>query len=226
MNAIILAAGMGTRLAETIPKPLIPLKGEETIIDHQIRNLTQYMSIDDIFVVVGYKKEIIMEKYPELTYIYNKAYAQTNTAKSLLMAIKKIEKDVIWLNGDVVFDGKVLLDLVGANDSAVLVQPKECGEEEIKYSLDDPGFIKEISKEVRDPVGEAVGINKIQVKDIPSFIRHLEAVGDKDYFEEAMENMITENKTRFLPVDINGHFCVEVDFPEDLDMAKKYINAL
>ncbi|MCK4852045.1 MAG: phosphocholine cytidylyltransferase family protein [Candidatus Omnitrophica bacterium] len=220
MKVVILAAGMGTRLARTLPKPLISLKDEETILDYQIRNITRYVSIQDIYVVVGYKKELLMEKYPELLYVYNNGYAQTNTGRSLLLALRKIEEDTIWLNGDIFFEDRVLEKLMGSRTSAVLVQKKECGEEEVKYTVDRKGFVREISKNVRNSPGESVGINLIKKKDIPGFVRHLEKTGPRDYFEKAMERMIRLDKVRVRPVDIGDLFCVEIDFPEDLERVR------
>jgi choline kinase len=43
-----------------------------------------------INLVVGFKKDLIMESFPNLTYVYNQYFDQTNTAKSLLKAIKKL----------------------------------------------------------------------------------------------------------------------------------------
>ena len=58
MRAIILAAGMGTRLRPitlTTPKSLIEI-GEETLIERQIRFLKE-KGIDDVIVVTGYLAE-------------------------------------------------------------------------------------------------------------------------------------------------------------------------
>ncbi|MGB3057127.1 MAG: phosphocholine cytidylyltransferase family protein, partial [Candidatus Omnitrophota bacterium] len=194
MKAVILAAGMGMRLEDTVPKPMISLEGGETILDFQIKKLTKYISVHDIFVVVGYKKELLMEKHPELAYVYNHQYTKTNTAKSLLLALQKIKEDTIWLNGDVFFDEEVLAKLTDAKNTTILVQNKKCGEEEIKYNVDGKGFVKEISKSVTGGLGEAVGINLIKEKDLPAFVEHLKAVGPQDYFEKAVENMIKKDK--------------------------------
>ena len=96
MEAVILAAGMGTRLGSLIPKPLTSIQNEKTIMDLQIEKLSMQYGIHNIFLVVGYKKEIIMEKFPDSLFVYNNAYARTNTAKSLLTALTKINDDVLW----------------------------------------------------------------------------------------------------------------------------------
>ena len=70
-------------------------------MEMQVNNLDDTFDLDDINVVVGFKKDLIMERFPELTYIYNPFFDQTNTSKSLLKALRKNrDKSVLWLNGD------------------------------------------------------------------------------------------------------------------------------
>ncbi len=220
---VILAAGMSTRLGSLIPKPLVSLKDEKTILDYQIENIIKYTSFDNIYIVTGYKKEIIMERYPDLIYVYNQAYAHTNTSKSILIALRKIRHDTIWLNGDIYFDDKVLEKLINLECSSILVDNKNCGEEEVKYTLDKDGFVIEISKEISNPLGEALGINLIKEKDIDTFIKHLEAVEAHDYFERAIEDMIKTDKVKIKAVNIGNLYCKEIDFEKDLKEVREYL---
>lgn len=223
MKAIILAAGMGTRLGRQIPKPLTILNNKRSILDFAVEKISKHLSMDDIFVVVGYKKEMIMEKYPDLNFIHNENYKKTNTSKSLLKALKKINEDVLFLNGDIFFDEEVVLRLITNSNSCVLVDNKKCSEEEVKYTTDKNGHIKEISKEISKAKGEALGINFIKKEDIEIFIDHLNLVEDQDYFEKAIENMIIKDKIKILPIDSSDLFCHEIDFIEDLDFVKNYL---
>ncbi|MFA6391502.1 MAG: phosphocholine cytidylyltransferase family protein [Patescibacteria group bacterium] len=224
MKAVILAAGMGTRFGTLIPKPLTSLKNEMTILDAQISKLSKIDGLDNIFIVVGYKKEIIMEAHPEGIFVYNDAYAHTNTAKSLLIALEKMNDDVIWLNGDVYFDSAVLDLLKVSQDSACLVDTKKCADEEIKYTLSDIGFIRELSKEVKNGEGEAVGINMVKQKDLKLFMEELRKVGQKDYFEKALENLTLSDKLKLKAINIENNYCKEIDFEEDLLDVQKHIN--
>ncbi|MDG2350242.1 MAG: NTP transferase domain-containing protein [Flavobacteriaceae bacterium] len=125
MKIIILAAGIGSRLGNPFPKPLTPLKNGKSIMKMQVENMTSRYDVDDINVVVGFKKDLIMERFPELTYVYNPFFDQTNTSKSLLRALKKYkDKSVLWINGDVVFDKHIfdkLQPLITAKISFVAV---------------------------------------------------------------------------------------------------------
>ena len=222
MEAVILAAGMGTRLGSLIPKPLTSIQDEKTIMDLQIDKLSKQKEIHNIFLVVGYKKEIIMEKFPELLFVYNSAYARTNTAKSLMKALNKVDDDVIWMNGDVYFDEEILNLMIASTESACLVNRSECNSEEIKYDLTPEGYIKNISKTVKASEGEALGINLIRKNDLDIFRSELNKVGDTDYFEKALENLTVEGKIKLKPVDVGDLFCREIDFEQDLLEVQKY----
>jgi choline kinase len=96
------------------------------------------------------------------------------------------------------------------NNSAV-------GEEEVKYNLDENGFIKNISKKVKHALGEAVGINFIGSNDIGAFISRLEECENSDYFERGLELAIEKDKIKVLPHDVSSMRCMEIDFREDLE---------
>ncbi|MFC1882016.1 NTP transferase domain-containing protein [Thermodesulfobacteriota bacterium] len=222
MEAVILAAGMGTRLGSLIPKPLTSIQNEKTIMDLQIEKLSLQKEIQNIFLVVGYKKEIIMEKFPDSLFAYNSAYARTNTAKSLLTALTKINDDVLWMNGDVYFDEEILDLMLESSESACLVNKSECNSEEIKYNLTPEGYIKNISKSVDPSQGEALGINLIRKKDLEIFRSELNTVADTDYFEKALENLTVAGKIKLKPLDVGSWFCREIDFEQDLLAVQKY----
>ncbi len=219
MRAIILAAGIGSRLGNPRPKPLTLLSNGEMIMERQVKFLQKVISMDDILVVIGFKKDLIMEEFPDLTYVFNNVYDRTNTSKSLLRALKKVgDNDVIWINGDVVFDPEVLTLLVQAETSCMAINTASVGDEEVKYTISEDGSIKEVSKIVENALGESVGVNKIIARDIPLFIEMLERCDDNDYFERGLEFAI-ESGLKIYPVDVSDLLCIEVDFTEDLEKA-------
>ena len=56
MQAVILAAGMGTRLGRPWPKPLTPLADGRTIMGQQMDNLQRVFGADlRVMTVVGFK---------------------------------------------------------------------------------------------------------------------------------------------------------------------------
>ena len=226
MKIIILAAGIGSRLGNPFPKPLTKLKNNKSIMQMMTENVSSLYSLDLVNLVVGFKKDLIMESFPNLTYIYNQYFDQTNTAKSLLKAIKK-NKDhsILWMNGDIVFDKNILLKLkeyIDKDVSFVAVNTSKVAEEEVKYTLKD-NYINELSKTAENGLGEAVGINFISSEYIDSFIKRLEECDDNDYFERALEVAIEKDGFKIKTVDISEFNCIEIDFEEDLKNANNLI---
>jgi choline kinase len=229
IQVVILAAGMGTRLGKPWPKPLTPLADGRSILQQQIENVrSAFGDAVRITIVVGFKLEMILEAHPDVSYVYNEAYDQTNTSKSLLKALRvSHESGVLWLNGDVVFDKRVLERIsqrIKDEKSFVCVNTSAVGEEEVKYTVDANGSIKALSKKVENAMGEAVGINFISNRDKASVIEELTNCADNDYFERGLELAIEKNGIKIEPVDISDLFAVEVDFQADLDRANSSIN--
>ena len=201
LQTVILAAGMGSRLGRGLPKPLTELSDGRSIMQQQHDNIrAAFGSSARITTVVGYRAETIVEAFPDVDYVYNDQYDQTNTSKSLLRALMKTGRNsVLWMNGDVVFDPRVLgraIDLIERDQSFVSVNTSKVSDEEVKYTITREGFIKELSKTVVDGIGEAVGINFISSADKKAFVRQLTRVDDQDYFERGLELAIAEDGVR------------------------------
>jgi CDP-glycerol glycerophosphotransferase len=225
VNVVILAAGLGTRLGRPHPKPLTPLVDGRTIMRQQLDHLRATFGPEArITIVVGFKMDLIMEAAAaDASFVYNEVFDQTNTAKSLLKALRLAPPGpVLWLNGDVVFVDGLLESLaaqIRAGSTFVAVNTASVADEEIKYTLDGDGYIKELSKQVVDGLGEAVGINMVSAADRPILIDHLDRAADTDYFERGLETAIAEAGLRVFALDISDYGCVEVDFDADLDRA-------
>jgi choline kinase len=225
---VILAAGMGSRLGRSLPKPLTELADGRTIMGQQFDNIhNAFGKKANVSIVVGYKLEHIIEAFPDASFVYNEQYDETNTSKSLLRALRA-SKDggVLWMNGDVVFDPEALVraaSMVAREQSFVSVNTAKVSDEEVKYTVDAEGFIDKLSKTVTGGLGEAVGINFVSRNDKAALIRHLQRVGDQDYFERGIELAIEQDKLRFEPVDISDLYAVEIDFAEDLERANLFV---
>ena len=225
---VILAAGLGSRLGRSLPKALTELSDGRTIMQQQFDNIRSAFGPDArITVVVGYKFEHIVEAFPTASFVYNEQYDQTNTSKSLMRALQaSAPGGVLWMNGDVVFDPTALeraAKLVARDQSFVSVNTAKVSDEEVKYTTDANGHIKELSKTVVGGLGEAVGINYIARDDKAVLLRQLKRVGDQDYFERGIELAIEQDGVRIEPVDISDLYAVEIDFAEDLERANLFV---
>ncbi|MDM7831763.1 phosphocholine cytidylyltransferase family protein [Cellulomonas edaphi] len=223
----ILAAGMGTRLGRPFPKPLTPLRDGHTIMDQQVAKIRGAFADVQLYTVVGFKLEMILEAHPRSLFVYNEEFDRTNTSKSLLRVLRASgDGGLLWMNGDVVFDPAILERLkpyLEREQSLISVNTAAVAEEEVKYTVDADGNIDQLSKQVVDALGEAVGINYVAAQDKAALIARLDEVGDQDYFERGIEVAIQQDGLKFVPVDISDLWAVEVDFDEDLERANEHV---
>lgn len=221
LKAVILAAGAGTRIGNQLPKCLMELPSGKTIIGNQI-DILKENGIREIVVVVGFKKDIIMEKYSDVVYKYNPFYHMTNTSKSLMMALQSIDVgDTLWLNGDVFLESAVIDIVLSEKGNVIAVNKAKCDDEEVKYKTGGDGRIVEISKSIEHAEGESVGVNKIIAESFNPFMESLSQCKDSDYFERGIEICISKGMD-FFPVDISKCKCIEIDFQEDFEKVKEF----
>jgi choline kinase len=103
------------------------------------------------------------------------------------------------------------------------VNTAKVSDEEVKYTTDAEGYIRELSKTVKGGLGEAVGINYISRDDKAMLLRHLKRVDDQDYFERGLELAIAQERMLVEPLDISDLYAVEIDFAEDLERANLFV---
>ena len=236
MKAIILAAGIGSRispLTDNCPKSLLKIY-DKTILEMMISHI-QDCHINDIIFVTGYLEEQIKEyvniNFPDLKayFVTNEKYAETNTGFSLLLAKDFVENsDFIKFDADVVFDKEILKKLIEYPYENALCIDKNIhlDAEEIKVIIDDKNKILKASKTV-DPqkaIGESIGIEKIGKNTAKLLFQELkEVMKDKknhqEYYEVAYERLIEKGES-FHALDITGLVWVEIDTKEDFELAK------
>jgi len=116
MDAVILAAGEGTRLRPLTvvrPKPMIPVAGKP-ILEWSIESVSEFF--DHVFVVVGYKKEKIISyfgrqfKNSKIEYIEQKE--QLGTANAIRLAEKYISGDFLVMNGDLIVSKNLIKNFI------------------------------------------------------------------------------------------------------------------
>ena len=119
MNSLILAAGLGSRLhsyTKDKPKALVQVNNQP-LLGHQIRHCLE-SSIDHIFIVTGYKHELIasfVQQFPQdrITLIHNNHFDSTNSAFSWLLASPYlVSQPYIHLNCDIIFSPPLLSNLI------------------------------------------------------------------------------------------------------------------
>ena len=128
MKAIILAAGMGTRLRPitmSIPKCLVPVNSRP-ILEHQLEALL-LAGIQDVILVVGHLAELLSDKYGtsyggmNIHYVQNHLYETTNNIYSLWLAKQHLDSQVLLLEGDLVFEPELLQRLTQTPEPDVAI---------------------------------------------------------------------------------------------------------
>jgi choline kinase len=167
---MVLAAGAGRRLrpdTDSLPKTLLPVDGEVTILDIALRNLAA-VGLRDVVVVVGYAADAVRDRAGRLegehgvrlTLVDNARAEDWNNAYSLWLARAHFAAGVLLVNGDTVHPVGVEKTLLAAAQGPVAGRRpdiilavdaiKRLAEEEMKVVIDADGMITRITK-IIDP---------------------------------------------------------------------------
>lgn len=189
MKAIILAAGVGRRLAKyskSKPKCLLEIGGR-SILQRQIDTFHR-LGIHNIVVVTGYAHDKIDVK--GVRYYVNKDYANTNMVYSLFCADNEISGDVIISYGDILFEDDVLRTLLNTPTREVQVVVDILWEEyyQARYErpyaeaesliMDAEGRILEVGRRhapLPDIQGQYVGLIKLSNAGCQAFVKMYES---------------------------------------------------
>lgn len=230
MRAILMAAGVGSRLGQSVnqPKCTLDVNGEP-LIRHTVRMLKA--NNIDVAIVVGYKKEMVMDALEGLnvTYFYNPFYKVTNSMGSLWFAKDFIDakKQLILGNADVYWNQDILDMLVSDNRDAVMLSDAsrvDCGDYFFQIEQDRiVQYGKHLTRENRD--SEYVGLAKLNASFLPGFKKRLEQCVENEIYNMWWENVLYQYSKQ-IPVyalDVSGHFWGEVDYMNDYDRILNYV---
>jgi choline kinase len=236
---LIMAAGASRRLrpeTDHMPKALLPVDGESTILDLGLRNLAA-VGIPDVVVLVGYSAAAVVERVPELErrhgvaleLVYNTRAEEWNNAYSLWLARDHFGRGALLVNGDTVHPASVERALLAARDGAcdlilALDDVKKLADEEMKVILGPDGRLNRISKQLDpgDADGEYIGASLIEPRAAAPLADALESTWRRDpglYYEDGYQEFADRGgvvaAARIGVVD-----WVEVDDHRDLRLAR------
>jgi choline kinase len=238
MIGMVLAAGAGRRLrpyTDTLPKALVPVDGETTILDIALRNLAE-VELTDVTVVVGYAADAIEARRTTfektygvtLTLVHNDRAEEWNNAYSLWLARDHFAQGALLVNGDTVHPVSVERTLLAARGPGVLLAVdnlKKLADEEMKTTFDDAGQLTRITK-LMDPAqayGEYIGATLIEPHAAAGLADALEATWRRDpnlYYEDGYQEYADRGgEVRAAPIgEVDW---VEVDNHDDLARARE-----
>ncbi|MFG2497500.1 sugar phosphate nucleotidyltransferase [Streptomyces sp. NPDC048441] len=235
MIGLVLAAGAGRRLrpyTDTLPKALVPVDGDTTILDLTLGNFAE-IGLTEVAIIVGYKKEAVYdrkaaleEKYGlKLTLIDNDKAEEWNNAYSLWCGRDAIKHTVILANGDTVHPvsvEKTLLAARGEGKKIILALDtvKNLADEEMKVIVDPAKGVQKITK-LMDPAtatGEYIGVTLIEGDAAEELADALKTTFERDpdlYYEDGYQELV--NRGFKIDVEPIGDIkWVEIDNHDDL----------
>jgi len=123
MKAVIFNSGLGNRMGDFTQhnhKSMAQLKDGETIFHRQLRLLSAE-GITDFIVTTGPFEEQLKAQaadFPHLnfTFVRNDIYDKTNYIYSMYLAREHMNDDLLFLHGDLVFNRKLLHDVLASED--------------------------------------------------------------------------------------------------------------
>lgn len=231
MKALILAAGLGSRLApltDNCPKSLVKVNGKSILIK-QIENLYKN-NINDITIISGYKAEILDEvvkaKYPEIKIINSKDYAITNNMYSAYLGRNEVEgSEFLMMNADVFYDASVIKSLLEfKGENAIVTDIGNYLEESMKV-VEKKGRLIEISKQItkEEALGASIDVYKFSAEaGKVFFIKCKEYIEDKCelrlWSEVALNDILQTIEFKACPLE--GRW-MEIDNHDDLAAAER-----
>ena len=237
MLGMVLAAGAGRRLrpyTDTLPKALVPVDDETTIIDLTLSNFSK-VGLKDVAVIVGYKSEAVEDRKKDLEsrhgvnveLIFNDKAEEWNNAYSLWCARDLFSQGFLLANGDTVHPVGVQETLLINRGPAILLAVdtvKKLAEEEMKLTIDCAGNLAKITK-LMDPqsaFGEYIGLTLVEPEAAEKLTSALETTWKLNpdlYYEDGYQEYVDRGGVINLQ-PIGEVSWVEVDNHDDLAKAR------
>jgi choline kinase len=237
MIGLVLAAGAGRRLrpyTDTLPKALVPVDGDTTIMDISLRNLAA-AGLTDVTIVVGYcagavadRQAAFEEKYGvTISLVHNDKAEEWNNAYSLWLARDHFARGALMVNGDTVHPVSVERTLLADRGPSILLaidNLKKLADEEMKTVFNGDGQLTKITKlmEPADAFGEYIGANIIEASAAADLADALRTTWERDpnlYYEDGFQEFANRGG-EVRAATIGQVDWVEVDNHDDLAKAR------
>lgn len=231
-TAVILAAGMGTRLRSIIgesPKGCLSIENE-ALLQRSIRLLIK-AGIKKLIVVKGFQGDLLEEcvrsEFPNAIFVENDLFDSTGSMHSLYLAKDEVDDDFLLLESDLLYEYRALpLIIEHKYDTSVLVSGRTDAGDEV-YVYGETDRIQKISKELNNQMeilGELVGIVKLSLKSYQEMIVQYKShpqFPTLHHYEEIISELSEQQKINALK--ITDLVWTEIDDPEHFDRARRLV---
>jgi len=237
-DVVILAAGVGSRLrpiTDAVPKCLVPVNGRsilarllDQLCDTKLRDFPGIK----IYVVAGYlshQVQVLAEQYGSaVNVIINETYVTTNNMYSFFLAFPHLNphSDLILVNGDCVYDPRILPMVFSAPGSVIAVDSSVYYEESMKVAVVGD-VVRGISKKLPPAPGIHTSIDLYKFSgdvksELLSIVHQFVTSGNlTQWTEVAINELVYREHVQVKTCDIAGASWVEIDTLEDLAQASK-----
>lgn len=230
-TALLLAAGTGSRLApltDKTPKCLVQV--DKISILERLLDALRFHNFKRLVIVVGHQADSIRnflgtQAYGiDITYITSPVYKTTNNIYSLWLARKEIDEPFLLIESDLVFDPKMLKDMLQPDRIAVSkLQPWMNG---TTVTISNQQTVKAFQNDVQksdDKHYKTVNIYSLSVQTWQQVCKRLDHQISKNmvngYYETVFADMVTEDCLSFAPVFFDANRWYEIDTLTDLRAA-------
>lgn len=237
MKAIIMAAGIGSRLKKQLgnqPKCCTQV-GEEILIERMLRLLAD-KGIRDVALVLGYQSEVVISRLRGKTaarFYINPFFNVTNSIASLWFAREELDgqDDVMILNGDLFFEPSLVDRVVDAHGEVVMfADPRRVQDADYRFGYEN-GLLKRYGKNlpVGETTGEYIGIARLRRPFVGAFRAGLEVLIAAQqhtlWWEDVLYNLCATQRPIHV-AEIDDSFWAEVDYIEDFERIQAYLQNL
>lgn len=231
-NIIILGAGQGRRLSpltDDKPKCLVSVQGQR-IIEWQLRAIA-CCGLSDVTIVTGYAADQVDTAVAlsgtqlRVKTLYNPFHSLADNIASCWVARDLFASDTVLINGDTLFDPRILTKVLQENacDIAVTIDRKGNYDADDMKVQTDGARLRRIGKTLTGQIdGESIGMLRFRRGGGALFRRALDralrAPGwHKLWYLSVIDSLAGEGGAGV--IDIAGLPWAEVDFPHDLPIA-------
>jgi len=221
MQAVILVAGKSTRtypLTLTKPKPLLRINNE-AIIEHNINILRNL--VDDIILVVGFKKDLIKDfiskKFPKLNVVYVEQDEQLGTGHAVLILEEMIRGKFLLMLGDNVYSEEDIRGIVKHKYSILIKKVKK--PENFGVILEKDGILKGIVEKPKEFISDLISCGLFSLDE--EIFPLLKEVKKSDREEIELTDALEELTSKESIYCVRSKKCFQISFPWDLLEADK-----
>lgn len=234
MKVLIMAAGVGSRISRHLqgqPKCCVDIDGKP-LIKHTFE-LLKKKGITDIAIVTGYQERYIHQALEGFSYTryFNPFFRVANSISSVWFARDFLvpDDDILIMNGDVFMEEEILNILLEDKRSPLMLSDST-RIEDADYRFNwDSDLLKKYGKQLtnEETTGEYVGIGRLSKEDLTVFRQKvIDTVSLEDYncwWEDVIYRTVDDGKNVYIK-DVAGVFWAEVDYIEDYERIKEFVN--